>query len=178
MPFEKFDKSKLILKDLNEREHDLDISIMQDISVQPEPFNNPNIDILVDRIKEARRKNATVMMMMGAHVIRAGAAPWLIKLMEEGLITHFALNGAGAIHDFEFALIGATTESVAKYISQGQFGIEAIKMAHGGMNVHGFNGVSTRNMDTVEILRQLHEIFKIFKITHAAALIQTHGIGR
>ena len=62
-------------------------------------------------------------MMMGAHVIRAGAAPWLIKLMEEGWITHFALNGAGAIHDFEFALIGATTESVAKYISEGQFGL-------------------------------------------------------
>ncbi len=123
MPFEKFDKSRLILKDLNEREHDLDISVMQDISVKPEPFNNTDIDILVDRIKEARRKNATVMMMMGAHVIRAGAAPWLIKLMEKGLITHFALNGAGAIHDFEFALIGATTESVAKYISEGQFGL-------------------------------------------------------
>ena len=90
MPFEKFDKSRLILKDLNEREHDLDISVMQDISIKPEPFNNTDIDILVDRIKEARRKNATVMMMMGAHVIRAGATPWLIKLMEEGLITHFA----------------------------------------------------------------------------------------
>jgi hypothetical protein len=63
------------------------------------------------------------MMMMGAHVIRAGAAPLLIRLMEEGCVTHFALNGAGGIHDFEFALIGATTESVAKYISEGQFGL-------------------------------------------------------
>jgi hypothetical protein len=62
-------------------------------------------------------------MMMGAHVIRAGTAPYLIKLMEKKLITHFALNGAGAIHDFEFAEIGATTESVAKYISEGQFGL-------------------------------------------------------
>jgi hypothetical protein len=43
--------------------------------------------------------------------------------MEKGLITHFALNGAGAIHDFELAEIGATTESVAKYISEGQFGL-------------------------------------------------------
>ena len=123
MPFEKFDKSRLLLKDLNERKHDLDISVMQSLDAVLDPFDNPKLDILVDRIKEARKKSAAVMMMMGAHVIRAGAAPWLIKLMEEGWITHFALNGAGAIHDFEFALIGATTESVAKYISEGQFGL-------------------------------------------------------
>ena len=123
MPFDKFDKSRLILKNLNEREHDLDISVMQDASVKPVEFDNKNLDLLVARIKEARSKGAAVIMMMGAHVIRAGAAPWLIKLMEEGWVTHFALNGAGAIHDFEFALIGATTESVAKYISEGQFGL-------------------------------------------------------
>jgi len=123
MPFEMFDRSKLQLKDLNEREHDIDISIMMDISKKPTPFNNESIDIIVKKIKEAKKKGATVMMMMGAHVIRAGCGPWLIKLMEEGYITHFALNGAGAIHDFEFAMIGATTESVAKYISEGQFGL-------------------------------------------------------
>ena len=72
---------------------------------------------------KARKKGAAVLMMMGAHVIRAGAAPLLIRLMEEGWITHFAFNGAGGIHDFEFAMIGATTESVAKYISEGQFGL-------------------------------------------------------
>jgi len=123
MPFEKFDRSLLDLKDLNEREHDLDISVMQDPYAKPPEFINERLDMLVDSIRKARRKNATVLMMMGAHVIRAGAAPWLIRLMEEGWITHFAMNGAGAIHDFEFALIGATTESVAKYISEGQFGL-------------------------------------------------------
>jgi hypothetical protein len=45
--------------------------------------------------------------------------------MEEGYVTHFATNGAGAIHDFEFALIGETCESVAKYISEGKFKIIA-----------------------------------------------------
>jgi hypothetical protein len=44
-------------------------------------------------------------------------------MMERGIITHVAMNGAGPIHDFELALIGATTESVARYISQGQFGL-------------------------------------------------------
>lgn len=123
MPFELFDRSRLNLRDLNEREHDLDISVMQDAGSKPEAFANPHMDEIIDCIRTARKKGAAVMMMMGAHVIRAGAAPWLIKLMEEGWVTHFALNGAGGIHDFEFALIGATTESVAKYISEGQFGL-------------------------------------------------------
>src|SRR5262245_39979679 len=60
---------------------------------------------------------------MGAHVLRAGVARFLIDLMERGLISHIAMNGAGPIHDWEFALIGATTESVARYIQTGEFGL-------------------------------------------------------
>ncbi|MBN1623942.1 MAG: hypothetical protein JXN10_07845 [Clostridia bacterium] len=123
MPFGKFDRSKLLLKNLEEREHDLDLSVMQDPYKKPAAYGNEKLDALVEAIRKARKNNATVMMMMGAHVIRAGATPWLIRLMEEGWITHFATNGAGAIHDFEFSMIGATTESVAKYISEGQFGL-------------------------------------------------------
>jgi hypothetical protein len=104
------------------REHDLDLSVMMDPDA-PCAYHHPTIDILAERIKAAREKGAAVLMMMGAHVLRAGAAPLLIRLMEEGYITHFALNGAGSIHDFEFSLIGATTESVARYISEGQFGL-------------------------------------------------------
>lgn len=123
MPFELFDRSKLKRLPISERIHDLDVSVMLDPETHKPGFTHPTIDILADRIIAARKQNAAVIMMMGAHVIRAGAAPYLIKLMERGLVTHFALNGAGAIHDFEFAEIGATTESVAKYISEGQFGL-------------------------------------------------------
>ncbi len=123
MPFEMFDRSQLKLKDLSKRVHDLDISVMMDTSISPTKFQSEKIDFIVEKIKMAKEKNATVLMMMGAHVIRAGCAPWLIELMEQGYITHFALNGAGSIHDFEFAMIGATTESVAKYIKEGQFGL-------------------------------------------------------
>jgi hypothetical protein len=123
MPFEKFDRSRLVLKSLSEREHDLDIGVMQDTSEKPPEFESERLDRVVDAIRKAKKNNATVLMMLGAHVIRAGAAPWLIRLMKEGYITHFAMNGAGGIHDFEFAMIGATTESVAKYISKGQFGL-------------------------------------------------------
>jgi len=60
---------------------------------------------------------------MGAHVLRAGVARHLIDLMQRGLLTHIAMNGAGPIHDWEFALIGASTESVARYIQTGEFGL-------------------------------------------------------
>jgi hypothetical protein len=60
---------------------------------------------------------------MGAHVLRAGVSRYLIDLMERGLISLIAMNGAGPIHDWEFALIGATTESVARYIRTGEFGL-------------------------------------------------------
>lgn len=122
MSFKKLDRSQLKLKPLSERVHNLDLSVMLDPEMLP-AFEHPIIRLIADRIVKAREIGSSVVMMMGAHVIRAGAAPLLIKLMEKGLITHFALNGAGAIHDFEFALIGATTESVAKYISEGQFGL-------------------------------------------------------
>lgn len=122
MPFQQFDRSKLNLLPINQREHDLDLSIMLDPLAKTD-YSHPTIDIIADRIRKARKAGAPVMMMMGAHVIRAGTAPILIRLLEEGWITHFAFNGAGGIHDFEFAMIGATTESVAKYISEGQFGL-------------------------------------------------------
>ena len=122
MPFEMFDRSRLRLKPIAERAHDLDLSVMMDGNA-PVGEVHPTIALLSQRIRAAREKGRPVMMMLGAHVIRAGAAPLLIKLMEAGFITHFALNGAGGIHDFEFALIGATTESVARYIAEGQFGL-------------------------------------------------------
>ncbi len=123
MPFTKFDKSKLKLLPISERIHDLDLSIMVNPDTDNTTYSHPTIDILAKKIKEAKKNNAAVIMMLGAHVLRSGMGPYLIKLMQEGYITHFALNGAGAIHDFEFAKIGATTESVAKYISEGQFGL-------------------------------------------------------
>ena len=123
MPYEQFDRSKLRRLPLSHRIHDLDLSVMLDPQTHVPGFSHPGIDLLCERIQKARKQNAAVLMMMGAHVIRAGTAPYLLALMERGLITHFALNGAGAIHDFEFAEIGATTESVAKYISEGQFGL-------------------------------------------------------
>ena len=64
-----------------------------------------------------------MIFLCGAHVLKKGCGPLLADLIERGLLGHLALNGAGAIHDFELAMIGATTESVARYVAEGQFGL-------------------------------------------------------
>jgi len=123
MPFETFDLSKLKLLPLEQRIHDLSPSdILNDISELPD-FSHPDIDTICDAIRAAKKRGSTVMVMYGAHVIRRGMGRIIIRLMEEGYITHLATNGAGAIHDFEMAMIGGTSESVEKYVSEGQFGL-------------------------------------------------------
>lgn len=123
MPFEVFDRSRLKLLPLGERIHDLQLETTMQPAVFDCGWKHPTIDLLADRMRKAKELGANVTMMFGGHVIRAGVAPSMEAMMNAGYITHFAMNGAAAIHDFEFALIGATTESVAKYISEGQFGL-------------------------------------------------------
>lgn len=124
MPFEQFDLNQLNILPLAERDHDLKL---EDILIAPDgsrvPFEHDALPVLAERIVDAARNDRTVMFCCGAHVLRRGNAPLLIDLMERGLLTHLALNGAGAIHDFELALIGQTCESVARYVSEGQFGL-------------------------------------------------------
>ena len=105
MPFKQFDRSKLKLKPLSEREHDLDLSVMMYPEDELAQFSHDGIKAIAAKTLQAKKKGAAVIMMMGGHVIRAGAAPLLIEMMKRGWITHFAMNGAGAIHDFEFAKI-------------------------------------------------------------------------
>jgi hypothetical protein len=123
MPYPLFDRSKLQLKPLRERQNDLTLDVLIYPDSPYERMDQPDLETLAGRVIAARRQGAPVVMMMGAHVLRRGNSPLLIDLMRRNLITHIAMNGAVAIHDFEFALIGETTESVAKYISEGQFGL-------------------------------------------------------
>src|SRR6185503_14551352 len=102
---------------------DLDLGVLLPLDAPLPPFHHDALPILGRRLVEAKRAGRARILMMGAHVLRAGVAPHLIDLMERGLLTHVAMNGAGPIHDWEFALIGATTESVARYIQSGEFGL-------------------------------------------------------
>ena len=86
-------------------------------------FAHPDLESVAARLRAARERSSARILMMGAHVLRAGVNRHLIDLMERGYLTHLAVNGAGAIHDYELARIGATTESVERYIRTGEFGL-------------------------------------------------------
>jgi hypothetical protein len=123
MPFPVFDRSRLHIQPLAQRRHDLDLSCILPLSDPLPEFHHAALPVLGKRLVEARRRGRACILLMGAHVLRAGVSRHLIDLMERGLLTHVAMNGAGPIHDWEFALIGATTESVARYIQTGEFGL-------------------------------------------------------
>jgi hypothetical protein len=123
MPYPAFDRSRLRIQPLSRRQHDLDLSAILPLEAALPAFSHPALGTLGRRLIEARQKGSARLLLMGAHVLRAGVARYLIDLMERGLVGHLAMNGAGPIHDWEFALIGATTESVARYIQTGEFGL-------------------------------------------------------
>jgi hypothetical protein len=119
--FPLFDRSALSVKPLGQRRHDY--AVGQLLPLTEVRVSHSELAEVARRIREAREQNAEVILMMGAHVLRSGVQRYIIDLMERRLITAVAGNGACAIHDYELALIGATTESVARYIQEGQFGL-------------------------------------------------------
>ena len=68
---------------------------------------------VIDALADAARRKRGVVVMLGGHVVKTGLAPLLIDLMRRGVITHLAMNGSAAIHDYEVARFGATSEDVA-----------------------------------------------------------------
>jgi len=77
---------------------------------------------LADRMAAARKAGRPVVLAMGAHVVKVGCGPLVIDLIERGLVTAIAVNGAFAIHDWEIATIGETSETVEETIKDGRFG--------------------------------------------------------
>ena len=78
---------------------------------------------LVSAIASAYARAKPVIAMMGGHVIKCGLSPVIISMMDRGILTGIAMNGAASIHDFEIALIGETSEDVGTNIATGKFGM-------------------------------------------------------
>jgi hypothetical protein len=76
-----------------------------------------------DQLCRARKDGRTIAAAVGGHVIKTGCAPYLIDWIQRGLLQAVALNGAAAIHDFELALCGKTSEDVGRQLPTGQFGM-------------------------------------------------------
>lgn len=78
---------------------------------------------VVRAVADASRRERGVVVMLGGHIVKTGLAPVLIELMRRGIVTHVAMNGSAAIHDYEVARFGATSEDVAAGLRDGTFGM-------------------------------------------------------
>jgi len=113
-------KNKLSIPDLAKVS---EASLSEFVNSLPHILIGRDFRELVDAIVRARQSNQPVIVMMGAHVIKVGLAPVLIDLIERGIITALAMNGAGAVHDVELAYFGGTSEEVAEGLADGTFGM-------------------------------------------------------
>ena len=104
---------------------------------------------VISAIAAAYVDNRTIIFGMGAHVIKVGLNPIVIDLMERGIITSVAMNGAGIIHDVELAMIGQTSEDVAAAIGDGAFGMARETCAFLGQAIKTVKGNKTGLGETV-----------------------------
>jgi hypothetical protein len=91
----------------------------------PPPLPSAAAEIIeeaADRLRAAKARGASRMLAFGAHTIKNGLSPVLIRLIEQGWLSHLATNGAGIIHDWEFAFAGASSEDVRANVAVGRFG--------------------------------------------------------
>lgn len=136
MPYPKLDRDQLAIKKLSDRKNKVYIE-NDHVPVTQKPAHLSElgqnlIEKTAGRIRRARQQQRSVMLTFGAHTIKNGMAPTLIALMEEGWVTHLSTNGAGIIHDWEFAFQGKSSEDVRENVELGQFGI----WDHTGFNIN------------------------------------------
>jgi len=118
---------------IHQRQHKVHVADFMDVAAwQSQPalrrlfphiLKGQDILAVVDGFVAAHRRGRAVIFALGAHVIKCGLSPLLIEMMRCGWLQGLVLNGAGAIHDLEVALIGMTSEDVAQNLISGQFGM-------------------------------------------------------
>ena len=126
MSVQPLDLSQLKVLPLSKRES---LTRVDELLIEPDAPLQPctekvasSISDCAQKIMAARAKGATVILIYGAHLLRNGAAKILERMMSAGWLSHLATNGAGTIHDWEYAWLGASTESVEKNVASGTFG--------------------------------------------------------
>ncbi len=126
MPYQQFDRSQVKMESLSARENK---KFIERDHIAPDTVPRvlssgarETIAELAARVRTARLATRPVMMTFGAHAIKNGLGPVFQKLLECGWITHLATNGAGIIHDWEFAYQGRSCEDVEENVRTGKFG--------------------------------------------------------
>lgn len=126
MSFPQFDRSKIAQSPLSERKNKVHIEQSYVRTDAPDfdmaPEQKETIARVAQSILDARAKGRSVMLSFGAHSIKNGLGPLMVELLRRGWVTHLATNGAGIIHDWEFAFLGESSESVRDNMPVGRFG--------------------------------------------------------
>ncbi len=124
--FPTLDRRRLLIKPLAARKNKVAFpadAVSPDAAPRPLPAREGEILLeAAGRIRAARTRGRPVMCAFGAHTIKNGLGPVLIRLVEKGWLTHLATNGAGIIHDWELAWQGRTSEDVRSNVARGEFG--------------------------------------------------------
>ncbi len=122
-----FDRSKLQFLPLSARKSK---SSIQSITINPDsmppPVEENKVQLLEkisEKIIQAKKTGSAIIVAFGAHLIKNGLGLILSRWIQEGFVTHLATNGAGSIHDWEFAFHGKSEEDVRTNVQQGKFGI-------------------------------------------------------
>ncbi len=123
---DRLDRRRLRMLPLSSRRHVLQIdaiAVTEDSPLPPLPeAETVRLNRCAERIRAARAAGRPVILTFGAHLVKNGLGPLVIRLIEQGWVTHLATNGAGSIHDWEFGFIGESTEDVRANVAQGCFG--------------------------------------------------------
>jgi hypothetical protein len=99
------------------------MSVADLLTAMPRQLGAEALLKVIDAVVSANDKGKPVILAMGAHVIKCGLQPVLKSLIDAGIISAIAMNGAGPIHDYEISLIGETSEDVGKVLHEGHFGM-------------------------------------------------------
>jgi hypothetical protein len=93
------------------------------LSSLPDVLAARDLRAVIDGVASAARADRGVVLLIGGHVIKVGLGPLICSLLAQGVVTHLAMNGAAAIHDFELAAFGGTSEDVESGLADGSFGM-------------------------------------------------------
>ncbi|HZZ79102.1 MAG TPA: hypothetical protein VFE62_11315 [Gemmataceae bacterium] len=120
----------------------------------PKQLAANDIRRVTNHLVRAQREGRTVAIALGGHVIKTGCAPYLIDWIERGIIKAVAMNGSAAIHDFELAFAGKTSENVSTQLPKGEFGMAretadafAVAAQYGAENELGLGWAMGRHLD-------------------------------
>ncbi len=121
-----FNRSRLIIKPLSERESKTYLSSIVDPDSTPQSVSDyelSKLERVVLSINKSKRRQAPIVFAFGAHLVKNGLSKILIELMKKGYVQHILSNEAVVIHDWELAFQGKTEEDVRRYVAEGQFGL-------------------------------------------------------